>query len=259
MNQPLHVAYAQKNQKAFRQLLDRTSASTSGGSLNTGAGGLSCSGPRSWTLASVLGGGASTLIDVNVKDSLGRTVLHRACSSLEPSAIDYVRMLLDHPMINVNVQDTESRWTALHRSLYEGNIMAAVLLLQRSDVDISLKVCASLECVFANPYRLPHCRTTKGTLLLTSTTPRSNTQSPAQPMVNSIFFPGAQTGSTGFDNSHPIAFEILKTFVRASETLLLDMLMVTIVLILNWCPSLAKDTKIGKPEAPSSIPYKLDA
>ena len=48
-------------------------------------------------------------------------------------------MLLAHPNINVNLADTENHWTALHRALYNGNITIAVLLVQRPDIDISLK------------------------------------------------------------------------------------------------------------------------
>jgi hypothetical protein len=67
-------------------------------------------------------------------------------------------MLLAHPRIDVNLQDVESHWTALHRALYNGNIAAAyvafrhfrcgdtqfatflsILLLQRGDIDTSLK------------------------------------------------------------------------------------------------------------------------
>ena len=143
MNQPLHVAYTLKNQKAFRQLLDRApSSATSNATPSGGGAGTSSSGSRSWTNGSILAGsgGIPLIVDVNTKDSLGRTVLHRVCSSLEPAAVDYLRMLLNHPSINVNVQDSESRWTPLHRALYDGNIIAAVLLLQRPDVDIQLKV-----------------------------------------------------------------------------------------------------------------------
>ncbi|KAF8316609.1 hypothetical protein DL93DRAFT_745756 [Clavulina sp. PMI_390] len=147
---PLHVAYTLKNQKAFRQLLDRAnaaganiSASNASGGGGGGGTGTSSSGPRSWTLHSILGGAGGTtyplVVDVNAKDSLGRTVLHRLCSSLEPGTVDYLRMLLAHPALNVNVTDLESRWTPLHRALYTGNIVAAVLLLQRSDVDITFK------------------------------------------------------------------------------------------------------------------------
>lgn len=143
MNSPLHVAYTLKNQKAFRQLLDRAHPANSNASGGTGSGtlgGTSSSGPRSWTNSSVLTSNATTIVDVNAKDTFGRTVLHRVCSSSEQAGIDYLRMLLNHPSINVNVQDTESKWTPLHRALYSGNVVAAVLLLQRSDVDILLKV-----------------------------------------------------------------------------------------------------------------------
>lgn len=145
MNQPLHVAYTLKNQKAFRQLLDRapgSSTSIANPSGGGAGGGTSSSGSRSWTNGSILssGSGIPLIVDVNAKDSSGRTVLHLICSSLEPAAVDYLRMLLNHPGINVNVQDLESRWTPLHRALYVGNIIAAVLLLQRPDVDIQLKV-----------------------------------------------------------------------------------------------------------------------
>ena len=64
-------------------------------------------------------------IDVNARDWLGRTVLHLACASSTRAATEYVRILLGHPSINVNLQDSESHWTALHRALYNGNIAAA--------------------------------------------------------------------------------------------------------------------------------------
>ncbi|KAF8886287.1 regulator of chromosome condensation 1/beta-lactamase-inhibitor protein II [Infundibulicybe gibba] len=75
--------------------------------------------------------------DINGVDWLGRTVLHLACSSLE--SIEYVRILLRHPAINVNIPDVESHWTPLHRALYHANIPAAILLLQRTDTDTFLK------------------------------------------------------------------------------------------------------------------------
>ncbi|KAI9440915.1 hypothetical protein H4582DRAFT_1811180 [Lactarius indigo] len=77
--------------------------------------------------------------DVNARDWLGRTVLHLACSALDPAATEYARMLLAHSGISPNLQDVESHWTPLHRALYNGNLSTAVLLLQRSDVDTTLK------------------------------------------------------------------------------------------------------------------------
>lgn len=75
--------------------------------------------------------------EINGRDRLGRTVLHLACSSTD--TLEYVRLLLRHPAVNVNVQDLESHWTPLHRALFHGNLGAALLLLQHSDIDISLR------------------------------------------------------------------------------------------------------------------------
>ncbi|KAH9169421.1 hypothetical protein EDB89DRAFT_1888857 [Lactarius sanguifluus] len=77
--------------------------------------------------------------DVNARDWLGRTVLHLACSALDPAATEYARMLLSHSGISPNLQDVESHWTPLHRALYNGNLSTAILLLLRSDVDTTLK------------------------------------------------------------------------------------------------------------------------
>lgn len=62
---------------------------------------------------------------MNAKDWLGRTVLHLACSATDRASVEYVRLLLGCTGINVNVQDVENRWTALHRALYNGNVEAA--------------------------------------------------------------------------------------------------------------------------------------
>jgi len=98
-------------------------------------------------------------LEINALDALGRTVLHLACTSSEPSSLEYVRMLLAHSTINVNVLNKESHWTLLHRALHVGNVSAAyacifarltgsvlpyilnsrILLLKRSDTDTSIK------------------------------------------------------------------------------------------------------------------------
>ncbi|KAH7907312.1 hypothetical protein BJ138DRAFT_1092865 [Hygrophoropsis aurantiaca] len=135
----LHVYFLLKNQQAFQRLLEGGGGRGQSGA-NSGSGsvaGLSTSGGKSWTrsgtLAAVVGA------DVNAFDSLGRTVLHLACSSVELSSLEYVRMLLNHPATNVNIRDTESHWTALHRALYAGNVASAILLLKRSELDTSIK------------------------------------------------------------------------------------------------------------------------
>lgn len=132
----LHVYFHLRRQQAFQRLLD--------GSLNRGqsssAQASSSSGGKSWKrhgpLASV---SQQPDFNVNARDSQGRTVLHLAASSSEPSATEYIRLLLTHPDIDVNLKDKESHWTALHRALYHGNIESAVLLLQRPEINTSLK------------------------------------------------------------------------------------------------------------------------
>ncbi|KAF9527809.1 hypothetical protein CPB83DRAFT_894990 [Crepidotus variabilis] len=135
----LHDYFNTRNLQAFQRLLDgsaeRNQASrTPPSSAPTG----SYTAKSSWTRnASVMGHQKSSSYEVNARDWLGRTALHLACASLE--SIEYVRALLKHPQIDVNLPDIESQWTPLHRALYSANFPAALLLLQRSEVDSSLK------------------------------------------------------------------------------------------------------------------------
>ncbi|KAF8637011.1 hypothetical protein AX17_003108 [Amanita inopinata Kibby_2008] len=76
-------------------------------------------------------------VNVNARDRDGRTALHLACSL--PQCLEYVRLLLKHPNINVNLPDSESHYTPLHRVMYAANFPAALLLLQRPDIDLGLK------------------------------------------------------------------------------------------------------------------------
>ncbi|RPD64492.1 hypothetical protein L226DRAFT_506238 [Lentinus tigrinus ALCF2SS1-7] len=121
----LHAYFHQRNQQAFQRLLDPARSHSGGGP--------STSGGKSWSRPSPLSSAPS--VDVNARDYWGRTVLHLAASSQDASAPEFVRMLLAHPTINVNIADTESHWTPLHRALYNGNLATALLLLQKSDID----------------------------------------------------------------------------------------------------------------------------
>ena len=76
-------------------------------------------------------------MDVNARDSLGRTALHLASSSLE--SIEYVKALLKHPNIDPNLMDSESHWTALHRALYSGNIPAACVTFFAFEIVLNFK------------------------------------------------------------------------------------------------------------------------
>ena len=117
----LHALFAQRDQQAFQRQLERARAAASGSRSGSGQG-----GGRSWTKSSPVQPKSHFCdFDVNARDWLGRTVLHLACSSGEPSAPEYVRLLLAFPGINVNIQDLENQWTPLHKALYHGNVITA--------------------------------------------------------------------------------------------------------------------------------------
>ncbi|OSX64580.1 hypothetical protein POSPLADRAFT_1073959 [Postia placenta MAD-698-R-SB12] len=132
----LHVYFLLRQQQAFRRQLDTCGSNARAQSSTRG---LSSSGGKSWNKKSPLG--ARSSVDVNARDPMGRTVLHLAAAAQDPAATEYVRMLLAHPDILVNFPDKESHWTALHRALYHGNIATAVVLLQRTDIDPSVRDC----------------------------------------------------------------------------------------------------------------------
>ncbi|KAK4238463.1 BTB/POZ domain-containing protein 1 [Achaetomium macrosporum] len=75
--------------------------------------------------------------EVNSRDHVGLTVLLRAASSTAENAIAFVGALLEHPAIDIYVQDPESGWNALHRALYAGNISIARLLLEKERKDLT--------------------------------------------------------------------------------------------------------------------------
>ncbi|KAJ3577346.1 hypothetical protein NPX13_g3224 [Xylaria arbuscula] len=75
--------------------------------------------------------------EINSRDYCGLTLLLRAASSTSPDAATFVQALLDHPAIDLYVQDPESGWNALHRALYFGNISIARLLLAKERKDLT--------------------------------------------------------------------------------------------------------------------------
>jgi inhibitor of Bruton tyrosine kinase len=104
-NHALHVYYILRDQQAFQKLLEVSKQSLSRTPHRK---------PHS----------TASLVDVNARDEFGRTVLHLSCSDPSPTSLEYVKLLLTHPCINLNLQDEESHWTALHRAGYVGNIAA---------------------------------------------------------------------------------------------------------------------------------------
>ncbi|CAK7244803.1 MAG: hypothetical protein STHCBS139747_006349 [Sporothrix thermara] len=83
------------------------------------------------------GGGTIGKNEINSRDHAGLTILLRAAASSSENAVLFVQALLEHPAIDIYVQDPESGWNALHRALYAGNIAIARLLLLKERKDIA--------------------------------------------------------------------------------------------------------------------------
>ncbi|WWC69338.1 uncharacterized protein I206_103276 [Kwoniella pini CBS 10737] len=132
----LHVHYQNGNVKAFRQELDGSTNinNTKGGNINPGS---ASGGGKSWSMNGFIGVPIKT--DINERDQYGRTVLHLIASSITNNAYTFFSILLRNPNISINLQDTESGYTALHRALFVGNLRVARDLLARNDIDLSIK------------------------------------------------------------------------------------------------------------------------
>lgn len=146
----LHDYFNTRNLQAFQRLLDggtdciqSASSSSPSGSSYGGKSGNSSGG--------VISGQNYPTYDVNTKDWLGRTALHLACSSME--SIEYVRALLRHPQINVNLPDTESLWTSLHRALYSANLPAVYALIFTSCHTYLRHLCLQITAFATLGYR----------------------------------------------------------------------------------------------------------
>ncbi|KAG9920394.1 hypothetical protein KCV05_g10094, partial [Aureobasidium melanogenum] len=76
-----------------------------------------------------------TKADINWRDSNGMTLLHHAASSTSENALEFAQALVEHPLIDLYLQDAENSWTALHRAFYFGNITIARAILERDTSD----------------------------------------------------------------------------------------------------------------------------
>lgn len=83
------------------------------------------------------GGSSLGKSEVNARDHMGLTVLLRAASSTADNAVEFVEALLDHPALDLYIQDWENGWNCLHRALYVGNISIARLLLDKERRNLS--------------------------------------------------------------------------------------------------------------------------
>jgi ankyrin repeat protein len=76
-------------------------------------------------------------IDVNARENgNGNTLLMLAVIKKQPAA---VKILLDVQTIDVNVQDYESGYTALHKAMYNGQLCIAMLIWNTGRCNILLR------------------------------------------------------------------------------------------------------------------------
>ncbi|KAJ4295418.1 hypothetical protein N0V90_007430 [Kalmusia sp. IMI 367209] len=130
--------YFEDDVDSFRHVLEsaahtsRTGPQKGPASRQGGGHGLGLnSSPGSYGTALTL-----TRSDVNSRDGMGMTLLHHAASSTTANAIGFAQALLEHPLVDLYVQDAENGWTPLHRAFYFGNIAIARLILNRDNQDI---------------------------------------------------------------------------------------------------------------------------
>ncbi|GJN90353.1 hypothetical protein Rhopal_003364-T1 [Rhodotorula paludigena] len=146
MNIDLHALYASRAIAKARSFIHRGLHGAGGGSGGGGDGGGGGASGLSKSPGQTGGGWGGGNVDrqavvgeVNRRNHVGLTVLHLAVVESDAWALDWVELLLGVPQLQVNLQDGESGWSALHRALYAGNIAAARLLLARDDIDLRLK------------------------------------------------------------------------------------------------------------------------
>lgn len=77
--------------------------------------------------------------EINSRDCNGLTLLHRAVSSTSSLMNEFAISLLDHPSIDIYVQDRENGWTPLHRALYFGNAIIAREIIRKDLESVNLR------------------------------------------------------------------------------------------------------------------------
>ncbi|KAI1205511.1 uncharacterized protein F4807DRAFT_442874 [Annulohypoxylon truncatum] len=151
MSHLLWKYYWENDVDKFRRLLAPVSYSqnpSKGPATTVGSPGAFGSSPRATKSRKASGFGAGVgapktagnslgKSEINSRDHAGLTILLRAASSTSSDAASFVEALLDHPAIDIYVQDYESGWNALHRALYNGNISIARLLLEKERKDLT--------------------------------------------------------------------------------------------------------------------------
>lgn len=146
MSSHLWKAYYEDDVDTFRQLLEGRSHTVkgggAGGGFSIGSPGTLGTSPTLLTKARKPSGYGTpskgnaqeatlSKADINWRDGNGLTILHQAVSSTAENAVAFASMLVEHPLIDLYLQDHENGWTALHRAFYFGNITLARAILER--------------------------------------------------------------------------------------------------------------------------------
>lgn len=130
----LHDCYHAGNLSTFKEILYPSSAVSNNKNRSNNLSSSLSRSPGSSRFEHLGSSNAPSNV-VNRRDLQGRTVLHLAVSKVDQRSMDFVHALLACPNINVNLQDYESGWTALHRyasrARSSGMIADRVLYIQR--------------------------------------------------------------------------------------------------------------------------------
>nr|POF14895.1 btb/poz domain-containing protein 1 [Quercus suber] len=150
MSSHLWKAYYEDDVDAFRQLLEAATHGSRQYTARAGQVGAIIGSPNGLGTSPVLslkgrklsgqglhtaGGPVPTKADVNWRDAAGMTILHHAVTSTAENAFLFASSLIEHPLIDLYVQDHENGWTALHRAFYFGNVSLARFMLERDAGD----------------------------------------------------------------------------------------------------------------------------
>ncbi|KAI1004854.1 hypothetical protein K3495_g3364 [Podosphaera aphanis] len=92
--------------------------------------------------------------EINFRDYAGLTILHRAASSTSKIKISFAMILIEHPAIDLYLQDTENGWTALHRALYFGNVSLARAIIEKDVQSTSGTGGTKPQKIFSNLVRI---------------------------------------------------------------------------------------------------------
>lgn len=140
----LWKAFLEDDVRTFRAVLESASYVARGGNQKGNHGGQHMTATSIGSPGSLIHKGNEAFLpsnivltraDLNFRDGQGRTLLHLIATSKSENAIEFARVLLEQPLVDIYIQDFESGYTGLHRAFYHGNISVAIVILNRDISD----------------------------------------------------------------------------------------------------------------------------